>query len=71
MTWSLGCDVCREGAYAGGQPVLVASAHANSLLYRCGVCHTWWLGDGRVMYPVTPEQARGDFPAEVGAAPQR
>lgn len=65
MTELLGCEVCREGLFSAGQPQFVASTSATDLLYRCGVCHTWWIGDGRMAFPVSDEVARERFPEEV------
>lgn len=61
----LGCEVCREGIYAGGQPRFVVATTATDLLYRCEVCRTWWIGDGRSAHPVHDAEARVRFPKEV------
>lgn len=65
MSDELGCAVCREGIYSGGQPRFVVATTATDLLYRCEVCGTWWVGDGRMAFPVSDEVARERFPEEV------
>lgn len=65
-TTELGCPVCREGAYSGGQPRFVTSTSPVDLLYRCEVCRTWWFDNSRGLRPMTDEEARERFPNEVG-----
>ena len=60
-----GCPVCREGAYTGAQPRFVTSTSPVDLLYRCDVCRTWWIDNGRFLRPMTETEARERFPDEV------
>ncbi|KZE89662.1 hypothetical protein AVP41_02460 [Microbacterium sp. TNHR37B] len=62
-----GCAVCQEGAYTGGQPRFVVSTSPVDLLYRCDLCRTWWLDNGRALRPMTDDEARDRFPAQVSA----
>jgi hypothetical protein len=63
----LGCDICREGVYNGTGPKLVTTSSPSELLYRCPICHTWWIGDGHSSHPVDDEEARARFPKEISS----
>lgn len=60
-----GCSVCRDGAYSGGQPRFVVSTSPVDLLYRCEVCRTWWVDNGRALRPMTDDEARERFPNDA------
>lgn len=62
---TLGCADCRAGVYAAGQPRFVIASSPVDLLYRCGSCRTWWIGDGRSLHPVSDDEALRQFPEEL------
>jgi hypothetical protein len=61
----LGCEVCREGVYSGGQPRFVVATSGVDLLYRCDACATWWIGNERATWPASSRAARELFPDHV------
>lgn len=65
MTEELGCGVCRAGVYSGGEPHFLVATTPTDLLYRCAVCGTWWVGDGRSAHAATVREASKRFPTEV------
>jgi hypothetical protein len=65
MKEPLGCPVCLEGVYSATQPKFVVATSPADLLYRCDVCKTWWIGDGRSLHPVSDAEAHDRFPEEV------
>lgn len=64
-----GCAQCRHFFVASARPPqLGVSCRLHASLYQCPACRTYWEEFDRYALPVTPEQARADFPEVVDPA---